>query len=198
MQHDVEEANRLDDDWFFDHEFYKPELEENPQAIVATFPEARDTVQRLIKEYEDFLEEYAESETTTREYLSMKVPMHRIDIATQLVMTVKYKDAKEKTEERLRSLKKLWSFYNPPKKRKGDITDAQIAMAKEYPIKDLVTVGRANNARCVWHTPDKRPSMHVYPDNHCWCFSCGKGSDSIGVYMAIHNCDFITAVRALI
>ncbi len=169
----------------------------SPSEIVATFPAAKMTVKELMNECELWLEEYRQNEQTVREHLSSKVPMYNIEIASKLVMIQRYGNAKEIWEEKLRVLRRYWSLYNPKKTSDGSITDADIIKAKEYPIRELVDVKRGN-ARCVWHTPDKNPSMHIYPDNHVYCFSCGKGGDVIAIYQTLNNCDFVTAVRALI
>lgn len=76
-----------------------------------------------------------------------------------------------------------------------DGTDLQ--RARSYPIKNLIKINSQHKAKCLWHD-DKEPSMHVYADNHTYCFVCQKRADVIDVYMVLNNCDFKTAMTALI
>lgn len=46
-------------------------------------------------------------------------------------------------------------------------------IARFSPIKRR---GTAHLAHCPGHD-DSRPSLHIYPDNHWWCFVCGQGGD---------------------
>jgi DNA primase len=77
----------------------------------------------------------------------------------------------------------------------GDGSDKE--RARSYPIRDLIKVNRENKALCPFHD-DRTPSMHVYHDNHAFCFVCMKRADAIDIYMAINNVDFKTAIAALI
>lgn len=76
------------------------------------------------------------------------------------------------------------------------ITPARIERARQVPIDEMIEVNRSGNALCLFHN-DRHPSMKVYPDNHVYCYACARKEDAIGVYMALHNVDFRTAVRAL-
>lgn len=78
----------------------------------------------------------------------------------------------------------------------GRVDDHLIGRAREYPIISLIKVGRDHKALCPFHS-DTKPSLHVYPDGHAYCFVCGKRASTIDIYMAIHSCDFKTAVKAL-
>ena len=78
----------------------------------------------------------------------------------------------------------------------GSITDADIQHAKEYPITQLIKVNRARKALCPFHN-DRTPSLHVYKDNHAYCFVCPKVADSIEIYRELNHCDFKTAVEQL-
>ncbi len=169
----------------------------SPSEIVDTFPQGKATVKRLMAECEVTLQEYEDTQNTVREFLSGKVPMWDIGITTEMIMAGRYGHTKKVTQEKLSRLKRLWRLYVPPPPSTGNVDERHIARAKEFPIKELVKIGKGNNAKCVWHVPDKHPSMHIYPDNHAHCFSCSKGSDVIGVYQALTGCDFVTAVKYL-
>ncbi len=189
---DKQEALRLDQEATL---LGRAPLELTATEIVDTFPGGKATVKALIADCEAFLEEYENNRTACKEFLSTKVPMWDIEFTANLIMLGRYGNAKEIADEKLARLKKLWRLYQPPKKTAGGITDADIARAKEVSPRTLLKV-RSNKARCVWHS-DKNPSMHVYADGHCYCFSCAAHGDVIAVYQAINGCDFITAVKCL-
>jgi len=86
------------------------------------------------------------------------------------------------------------SLRKPEKHRKG-VSDDMIERAKAYPFTELYEF-RRNQARCPFHG-DKDPSMHLFPDNHVYCFSCAKGWDAIGFVMERDGLSFPDAVRQL-
>ena len=75
-------------------------------------------------------------------------------------------------------------------------SEDEVERAKSVEIKSLVKVGRDRKALCPFHN-DKTPSMHVFPDNHAFCFVCHKRADTIDIYRALNNCTFKEAVEAL-
>lgn len=79
--------------------------------------------------------------------------------------------------------------------RKSESNDA-IERAKSYPINQIIKVDRWGKALCPFHD-DKNPSMHVYKDNHAYCFVCETRADSIAVYRQVHSCSFVDAVKFL-
>ncbi len=87
----------------------------------------------------------------------------------------------------------------PKRKDHGNngITDEQIERAKQYPIEDLVDVGRGGMARCIsGEHDDKTPSMDCR-NNFVFCHACGFHADVIAVYQKIHRATFPEAVKAL-
>lgn len=93
------------------------------------------------------------------------------------------------------------------RKKKGDVFDESNAVlggvapdmieaARSVPIETLIEFNRSRNALCVFHT-EKTPSMHLFPDNHVWCFSCAKGGDAISVMRGLHDIGFVEAVKKL-
>ena len=78
------------------------------------------------------------------------------------------------------------------------ITLEMISRAKQVPISSLIEVNRANKALCLFHQ-DRTPSLHVYPDNHYYCFVCNASGGSITLYRALNpNATFREAVHALL
>ena len=162
--------------------------------IVATFPEGKRTVKRLIKECEDFLEAAHKEEDEIRGRLSSRVNMFDIDIAVELVMLGRYGNDIERTQVTLSRLKQYWYLYNPPKQSEDGVSEEEKQRAREYPISKLLKV-KMHVALCPFHT-DRTPSFHVYPD-HGYCFSCKKRADAIDIIMVLQNKSFVDAVKYL-
>ncbi len=78
-------------------------------------------------------------------------------------------------------------------KRTGD----ELSCAKQHPIHEFIKFGQNQKASCIFHS-EKTSSMHYYKEkNRIFCFGCGKSADAVDVYMQLHNCSFLEAVRAL-
>lgn len=75
------------------------------------------------------------------------------------------------------------------------ITDDDIQKAKEYPIKQLLEIGRNGRAKCIFHSGEDF-NLGI-KNNFAHCFVCGESGDVIKVYRTIHGCGFVEAVRAL-
>ncbi len=152
-------------------------------------------VKRLIHEQEKVLEEIQEATQKARELLCTKVSMYDLDIATKLVIAGKYGALPITTEDNIIRLKRLSYMYDPPKPSENGVTDAEIQRAREYPIKNLVKM-KGRNTLCLWHN-DRKPSMHIYKDNHGYCFACNKYADPIEFVQKMNGLDFLGAVRYL-
>lgn len=74
--------------------------------------------------------------------------------------------------------------------------DNEVKQAKSVLIEDIIPVGYDHKALCLWHT-EKTPSMHIYDDNHFFCFACGKHGDVIDIVMEKEKVDFKSAVKWL-
>jgi hypothetical protein len=74
--------------------------------------------------------------------------------------------------------------------------DDAVKQAKSVDIKKVIQVNYNNKALCLWHN-EKTPSMHIYEDNHFYCFSCGKHGDVIDIVMEQEKVDFKEAVEIL-
>lgn len=88
-------------------------------------------------------------------------------------------------------------FLRRPDKKDGKrVTEQDIERAREYPFRQLVEIDRNRMARCPFHE-DKDPSMHLFPDNHVYCFSCGRGWDTIAFVQEREGLSFPEAVQRL-
>lgn len=74
------------------------------------------------------------------------------------------------------------------------VTPEMIVRAREYPLEALLVIKR-NMALCVNHL-EKHPSMNC-KGNFCYCYACGWTGDAIDVFMKLHHCNFVEAVRGL-
>jgi DNA primase len=70
-----------------------------------------------------------------------------------------------------------------------------IIRARSFPIENIINVER-RVALCPFHN-EKTPSMHIYKDNHAYCFGCQKYADSIDLAMQVWNLSFKDAVKRL-
>ena len=64
--------------------------------------------------------------------------------------------------------KQIWKLKCQLQERKivGGVTAEEIARAKSVSIDSIVEVNRAQNAKCLFHCPDKNPSAHFYRVNN--------------------------------
>lgn len=82
------------------------------------------------------------------------------------------------------------------KPKESKVGDDAVARAKNVPIENLIEVNREHKALCLWHN-EKHPSLHVYEDNHAFCFVCSKRADAIDIVREKHSLGFTEAVDYL-
>lgn len=51
-------------------------------------------------------------------------------------------------------------------------------------------------ARCIWHSPDRHPSLS-FKGGYCHCFACGGGGSSIDLVMKLFGLQPLEAARKL-
>lgn len=174
------------------------EAAEKKREIHFDTPQDKKELKELLLSGNKFIRQYEDLRDRTSGFLSTKISMYDVEFVTNLIMVAHYGNKINEVQEKLKRLDRLVHLYEPKKKTSGaGVSDVDIEKAKQFPIKELVKVGHANNATCVWHSPDRHPSMHVYPDNHAHCFSCGNGGDVIDVVMEMNGFDFVEAVKYL-
>lgn len=78
----------------------------------------------------------------------------------------------------------------------GEITDADIEKANQYPIENLFPDHKKMKICCIFHN-DKNPSATIGRNNRYKCFSCGKSASVIDCYMKLNGVGFTEAVKAL-
>lgn len=102
----------------------------------------------------------------------------------------------EKHIKRLKLLEKLYMLKDKPLPA-GEISHADIQLAKQVPITNYLEKQRNGFARCIFHH-EKTGSMKIYKDNHFHCFGCGKTGDVIAIVMQVAGCGFLDAVRKIL
>jgi hypothetical protein len=142
----------------------------------------RKSIREWIAEMSDFAEECRERRKSELQETIEKAKSRLSDL-------MQHRGDVEKKKELLSGIKTL------ERKLETDITDDDIERARNFPIENLLEVGRNGMALCIGHD-DKRPSMNC-KNNFAYCHSCGFHADSIGIYMKLNNAGFIEAVKAL-
>lgn len=88
------------------------------------------------------------------------------------------------------------------KSSSDEITDDDIARAKEYPLSELFDGNLKHSfgklvGLCPFHE-DSTPSFTIFEeDNHYYCFGCNAWGDSIDYYMKTNKVNMPEAVRTL-
>ena len=112
---------------------------------------------------------------------------------------------KKETEHYQKTLKRIRSLLEHKRNpyQRGQITDAMIERAREYPIEDLYDghlKGPESGRRfglCPFHD-ESTSSFCIHKDNRWSCFgACSEHGDSIAYYMKLHGVAFPLAVKAL-
>lgn len=98
-------------------------------------------------------------------------------------------------KKKIRRLKSELYYLWEETKGRSQITREMIDRALEYPIENLVEVNKRGFAHCVAHD-DEHPSMYCR-NNFAYCFACGHRGDVIDLYMRVHGCNFLQAVKNL-
>jgi len=79
----------------------------------------------------------------------------------------------------------------------NEITDSDIARAREYPINQIIELDRSGRALAWCHT-DTNPSLSYWKEkNNVRCFTCNKSFDSISAAMELWGLSFVEAVKQL-
>ncbi len=88
--------------------------------------------------------------------------------------------------------------YAPKVKGDRKNVGSEVMRAKEYPIHEIINFNMQGKTTCLWHN-EKEPSLNYYPkDNKVWCFGgCGRGYDSIDVYMKVNGVGFKEAIKKM-
>ncbi|MCP6718060.1 MAG: CHC2 zinc finger domain-containing protein [Patescibacteria group bacterium] len=103
--------------------------------------------------------------------------------------------AGDKLDRLIKEHKELSWLLNPPRFRKGKITNEDIQRAKQQPFSKFLEIRNKIWALCPFH-PDKRPSLYLKNEFY-HCFSCKESGDIIDLTMKLRGLDFVSAVKML-
>lgn len=94
-------------------------------------------------------------------------------------------------------LHKIRVSEHASQKRHFDSDRKDVNTAKSTPIESIIKVNGYGFAKCVYHE-ESTPSMKVYrKDNRAYSYCCGKASDAIDIYCAVHRCTFKEAIEKM-
>ena len=79
---------------------------------------------------------------------------------------------------------------------RSGLTPEMIAVARDYPIGELVEVNRSF-ALCPFHNDKRHPNLYI-KNNWGYCFACGWSGDSIKFIMNRNKLNFVEAVKKLV
>lgn len=174
---------------------------QTPYDLMVTFPEALPIIKRNLKIYHDAKKNlepvYSELLDALLEYIYLGDGTEE-DKAVAFVTRRFYDnpvDALEKHIKRLTHLHYLYTHQGPVSA--GSITDAHVAEAKTFPIRNIIDVNRSGFIRCPFHA-ERTPSCKVFQDNKFRCFGCGANGDVIDLVQKINNASFLDAVKFIL
>jgi len=187
----------------FNHEYKKP----SPIELLEIFPEAGPIIKR---NYRISNEKKAKVREICGKYLA-KAHIILYEMTEGLPVEIKkeienhinkifYYYPMKKYNRQVRQLDQLLKIMDWKRKPKDlkNITDQDIAMAKQIPLSNFMEFNRAGFALCPLHN-EKTPSFKYYPnENRFHCFSCNENGDIIDYVQKIYKLDFITAVKKLL
>ena len=102
-----------------------------------------------------------------------------------------YREGKKELRKLLHEQKSL----HCPDNGRNEVTESDIARAREYPFENLIEAKR-HFALCPFHN-DRKPSFYI-KNNFGWCFTCNKHVDTIQFVIETRNLSFAEAVRYLL
>lgn len=136
-----------------------------------------------------------ESQTGYRELAKVLNDEYKQALQTRGMPIVCIKHALEWTAERIAETRKQENFS---RSRHFNSDRKDITSAKRVPIESIIKVNGYGFAKCVYHE-EGTPSMKVYrKDNRAYSYCCGKASDAIDVYCAVHGCTFKEAIEKMV
>ena len=181
-------------------------------SLLETYPQAKPLLRKFLKETIRQCEDDLAQASLMRASLARRQADWMCDPATSWLPHMVYEvlHIEPLEDGRLKKLKEARYYLSllvPRSKQdvfdesnaveQRGVTPAQIEAARAVPIDSLMDFSRNHKGLCVFHN-EKTPSMHLFPDNHVHCFSCGGGGDAISVIRAMREIGFTEAVRALL
>ncbi len=188
--------------WNLEKEWQKSLPRFSDREWLEIFPEVKNSIPKLIKEWE-------EKRNEIREIIRKKLTLIKSEVSDEFGRWfwrewIKINEGEEllKVETHIARLKKSF-LLTKNKVLKGEITEEEIQRALSVPIESLVVqplkkCGKALVGLCPFHM-ERHPSFYIYPEtNTCWCYGCNRGGNVISFVMLLYGYSFKEAVKYLI
>ena len=103
--------------------------------------------------------------------------------------------SEEQAKQDFEKAKKNYDYHLQVKTTK-QVSEADIAHARDREIGDFISIDKGGFAPCPFHS-EKTASFHA--TKNLWnCFGCGEKGDTIGFIMKRENLSFIKAIKYLL
>ncbi len=161
------------------------------KELLEIFPEARPILKQKLREYSN------EAKALTQEIKEDLERLYKqVKDEFSLWFWEQYLEVfkGERLEGLSRKIREIKFGLNPPKIKRGRITDEMIERARQYPFESLIDTKR-NFALCPFHS-EKRPSFYI-KNNWGYCYGCGWHGDTIKFLMDKNQISFQEAVKYL-
>lgn len=167
----------------------------NTNELHKIFPEARSTIQEIVKENKRELAEIHKQQDNIKHICYTKIKnLKHLDQVTETALWAYGDKIREKflQENIKRNTVILNNFKN------GNSTAMlSIEQAKQVPITNYIEVNRGGFAKCPFHN-EKTGSFKYYKEsNSFFCFGCNEGGDVIDFIKKLRNCDLKEALKIL-
>ena len=188
------------------HTLHKKEQSITPSLsqLMETYPTARPCAMRgirekikILKNRINCLDEVRERKVKAIANVSMfDRPLYMKDIDEYIEKDLNEYEAQiKKYTFQLAYLKRLGEKKEVIKG--GSYTEQDLEEARQVPITNFIKIRGDRKAKCVFHS-ERTASMHIYNDNHYYCFSCNESGDVIDLVKKLYNYNFRQAVELLI
>jgi len=167
----------------------------NINELHKVFPEAKDTIQQILKENKRELADIHKQQDKIKQICYAKIKnLKNIELVTDMALWA-YGD-KRREKELNENIKRNTVILNNFKNGKTTAM-LSIEQAKQVPISNFIEINKAGFAKCPFHN-EKTGSFKYYKDtNSFYCFGCNEGGDVIDFIQKQHNCDLKEALKIL-
>jgi len=174
----------------------------NDIELLDIFPEAKEIIPALIKEYKIQRKHLVRAIIKEHEYIMTSSDEMFIYFWTAWLKLTKVQDLLI-LDKKIQRLQRFLKPASNETKSLGRVSDENIESARNVPIESLLDqkFRRSSNnllGLCPFHD-ENTPSFYIYVnENRGWCFGCNQGGDVIGIVMRLHDLSFVAAVQFLI
>lgn len=174
----------------------------NDRELLDIFPEAREIIPALIKEYKNQRKYLVRAIIKEHKYIMTSSDEMFIYFWTAWLKLTKVHDLLI-IDKKMQRLQRFLKPVSNKTKSLDRVSNEDIESAKNVPIESLIDqkFRRSGNnlvGLCPFHN-ENTPSFYIYVnDNRGWCFGCNQGGDAIVIAMRLHDLSFKEAIQYLI